>query len=342
MRICLLAAAASCLAATVPAQAWYIPNSSPTGVACNVIPFGDLVPSATWGNQKYQTIVMASDLGSTAGIITGLGFSPCGSGDRDFDAIQIVMDHIPAATTTLSTVFASNLTPNAVTVLNATNFTWRQFGNTWTDIGLQSFFVFNGVDNLVIDVTLFNSRGNQGTPPITVSGMNRETRQRVYAFGWSGTPPVPPLSGNTDMAALKMEITMLMARTSLHGRGCPQSNGVRPDHTYTGTPQLGQPMSFDLGGALPNSVAVLAVGTYTGIPFPMDLASYGFPGCFAYFAIANTVVAVASPAGTASVPVTVPSSTGLVGGRLYSQYFCLNPNTSALTSSNYGQLLIGN
>src|ERR1041384_6628584 len=126
MRTHLLSAAALCFAVTVPAQAWYIPNSSPTGVACNVIPFGDVVPSTTWGNQKYQTIVMASDLGSLPGVITGLGFSRGGSGDRDFDAIQIVMDHIPAATTTLSTVFASNLTANAVTVLNATNFTWRQ------------------------------------------------------------------------------------------------------------------------------------------------------------------------------------------------------------------------
>jgi hypothetical protein len=341
MRNHLLLAAVLGLAVTAPTQAWYIPNSSAnTGAACNVIPFGDIIPSTTWSNQKYQTIVMASDLGSLPGVITGLGFAPCGSGDRDFDSIQIVMDHIPAAVTTLSTTFAANLTPNAVTVLNATSYTWRQVQDTWNEVGLQNYFVFNGVDNLVIDITVFNARGNVSTPPINLTGMHRETRQRVYVFTWTGTPPA---SGNTDMAALKMEITMLMARASLYGRGCVGSNSLRPDHHYTGTPQLGQTISFDLSNALPNAVVLLATGGHTGFPFPVDLATYGFPGCFAYFSVANVLVMVASPTGTVSLPISVPNSPSLAGGQFDSQYFCLDAGApGGLTNSNFGRILIGN
>jgi len=340
MRNHLLLAAVLGLAATASTQAWYIPDPSATTGSCNVIPFGNLMPSTTWSNQRYQTIVTAADLGSLAGVITGLGLAPCGTGDQDFGTIQIVMDHIPAATTTLSTTFATNLTVNAITVLNATNYTWRLNAGAWTEVGRQNYFVFNGVDNVVIDVTVTNARGNAGTPPITVGGMHYGSRQRIYAFGWTGTPPA---TGSTDSAALKMEITMLMARASLYGRGCLGSNSLRPDHHYAGTPQLGQTISFDLSNALPNAVVLLATGGHTGYPFPVDLATYGFPGCFAYFSVANVLVMVASPNGTVSLPISVPNSPSLLGGQFDSQYFCLDAGApGGLTNSNFGRILIGN
>jgi hypothetical protein len=327
------------LAAVVQAQTWYIPDNAAAAGGCNVIPFGNVTPSTSWSNQKYQAMVTASDLGSLPGLITGIAFAPCGTGDRDADSLQIVLDHIPASTTTLSTTFAANLTASAVTVLNATNFTWRQTANTWTNVGLQNYFVYNGIDNVVIEITSINGRGNVSTPVISSAGMRTGSRQRVYATSWTGTPPA---TGSTDSAAVKLEFSMLMARTSLHGRGCPQSNGVRPNHVYTGTPQVGQGMSFDLQAALPNSVVLLATGGFTGFPFPIDLTTYGFPGCFAYHAITSTLVLLASASGTATLPVTVPNSPSLAGGQMNSQYFCLDPVTGRLTSSNYGAILIGN
>src|SRR5688572_6957244 len=93
------------LAGAAAAQAYYVPDNNAAAGGCNVIPYGSVAPSTTWSNQKYQALVLATDLGSVPGVITGIGFAPCGSGDRDFDSLTIVLDHVPAATTTLSTTF---------------------------------------------------------------------------------------------------------------------------------------------------------------------------------------------------------------------------------------------
>lgn len=55
--------------------------------------------------------VDATDLGATPNLMTGLGFAPCGTGIHHYDTLEIVVDHIQAAT--LSSTFAQNLTPNA-------------------------------------------------------------------------------------------------------------------------------------------------------------------------------------------------------------------------------------
>jgi len=55
-------------------------------------------------------------------------FAPCFSGAAHFDSIEIILDHQPAGTP-LSTAFAANLTPAAVTVLLATDYTWNVTGN---------------------------------------------------------------------------------------------------------------------------------------------------------------------------------------------------------------------
>src|SRR5204862_4902878 len=125
--------------------------------------------------------VTAADLGSAVGLVTGLGFVSCGAGRAHFDRLEIVMDHIPASQPLVNT-WASNLTPNAVTVLDSTNYTWNVPANTWYEVGLQTLFVYNGVDDVVIQITSTN-----GTAPI--NGMRRETRQRLYWIGTTGPAP---------------------------------------------------------------------------------------------------------------------------------------------------------
>jgi hypothetical protein len=128
----LLAALAG--AAPALAQNWYIPDSNATAGTCNVIPFGSTVGS-TFAQCKYQTRCLASDLGAAVNVITGLGFASCSTGRAHYDSIEIVIDHIPPSQP-LVTTFASNLTPAAVTVLSATNYTWNLTANAWNEIGL--------------------------------------------------------------------------------------------------------------------------------------------------------------------------------------------------------------
>jgi hypothetical protein len=231
----------------------------------------------------------------------------------------------------LSTTFANNLTAGAVTVLNATNYTWSVTANTWNEIGLQDLFVYNGVDDIVVQITTVN--GN--APGI---GFHRETRERVY---WNAAAGTPPAIGTSTLAASKIEVSMLMARTSSHGDGCLGSNGT-PALSFTGSPVQGNTISFDLTNGVPNGVAVFVAGTTNVSPFPLDLAVVGAPGCYQYTDLMFTSTALLNGSGGGSTPIAVPSA--LVGFRFYAQYAVLDPaaNAFGFTTSNYLHVLTGN
>jgi hypothetical protein len=316
------------LAAPCFAQNWYIPDNVASTGTCNVIPFG-LSLGSGFDQCKYQTRCTAADLGAAANLITGLGFASCNTGRAHYDAMEVVIDHIPPAQPT-STTFASNLTPAATTVLSATNYTWNLASNAWVEIGLQNFFVYNGVDDIIVQITMVNG--------IAPAGFHRGTRQRIYWIAASGSPPA---IGSTDSAAGKVEVSMLMARTSSLGDGCLGSNGT-PTESFTGSPQVGNTISFDLANGVPNGVGLLIAGTTNGFPFPFDLTSLGAPTCFAYTDLAFTSVVLLDPAGAGTFPLAIPSS--LVGFRFFTQYAVLDlpANQFGFTTSNYLNVLTGN
>ena len=316
------------LALPAVAQNWYIPDSDATTGACNVIPFGSTGPGS-FSNCRYQTRLLASDLGATVNVLTGLGFAACSSGRSHFDSIEIVLDHIPPSQP-LSTTFASNLTSAAQTVLSATDYTWNVQGNAWNEIGLQNLFVYNGVDDVVVQITTVNG--------IAPAGFHRATRERVYWIGASGTPPA---TGTSGAAAGKIEASMLMARTSSHGDGCVGTNGT-PSIGFTGSPVHGTTISFDLTNGVPNGIALFVAGTYNAFPFPFDLGSLGAPGCFAYTDLTFTSAALTDGAGAASTPIPLPL--GVVGFRFFTQYAMLDAAANAFgaTTSNYLNVLTGN
>lgn len=319
-------------ATSVSAQFWYVPNNAANVGTCNVIPFGSTT-LGSFGTAKYQTIVSAADLGNLPGVITGLGFAVCApTGNAHYSSLEIVMDHI-APNSVLNTTFASNLTPNAVTVLLATDYTWHVQADTWIEIGLQNFFVYDGVDDLVVQVTSVN-----GTAP---AGFHRDVRQRVYAIGWTGSPPA---TGTSGLAALKMEIAMLMARTSVYGDGCNGSNGLPPQLSFGGSSQLGQTLQYQLTQGPVTSLAFLALGFGNGAPFPLDLGILGMPGCKQYFGVSSATAVFTDPVGGASISTVVPASAALVGILFYAQWACFDPpaNAMGITSSDYGRVLVGN
>jgi hypothetical protein len=329
MRLLVLAALA---AAPLAAQNWYVPNNNPAlSAGCNVIPFGQLIGGPFY-QAKYQILATQADLGNLPGLITGLGFASCNTGSSHFTSLEIVLDHHPIGVP-LSTTFANNLTPNAVTVLSVTDYTWNVTANTWNEIGLQNPFVYLGTGDLVIQITSVD-----GTSP---GGFHTEGQQRVYWFAASGTPPAV---GYTDNAAHKFEVGMLMARVSSHGLGCPGTNGT-PAHTTSGTPQIAQAISFDLTHGRPSGFGVLMLGFYNGTPpFPLELSSYGMPGCFQFHDTASVLFIGLNGIGTGSVPFTIPNDGGLVGVKFYSQFACIDPgaNATGVTTSNYNRILIGN
>ncbi|HEX5053403.1 MAG TPA: hypothetical protein VFZ65_16620 [Planctomycetota bacterium] len=310
------------------AQNWYVPDNDATMGTINVIPFGS-TGTGSFYNCRMQVRATAAELGGLPNLITGLGFAAGGTGRAHYTTLDIVMDHIPAAQA-LSTTFASNLTVNAVPVLSAANYTWNVTANTWNEVGLQIPFVFNGVDDVIIDITT-----TEGTAP---SGMRRGTNQRIYATSASG--PTGP-TGTSSASATKFEISMLTARVSSYGDGCPGSNGT-PLLGFSGSAQVGNTVAFNLSNGVQNGLALLLAGTTNAFPFPFELTPLSAPGCYAYTDLAFTSIVLLDPAGAGTVPLPIPPA--LVGFLFYTQYACLDlaANPFGFTTSNYGRVLTGN
>lgn len=322
------------LAGAAQAQTWYVPDNVATTGTCNVIPFGSTAPSGSFYTCLTQQIYTAADLGSLPGVITGLEFAACGTGKSRFTQLQVVMDLLPP-NSTLSTTFANNLTPSAVTVLDSNSYVWQTTANNWQEIGLQNYFVYDGQSDLVVQLLC-----NQSTSP---AGFHRSTtKPRVYAIGWAGSPPATGTNGG--LTAQKIGFSMLVAHGSTYGDGCVGSNALAPKLALSGTPQLGQSVNLDLTQGPANSVAFLVMGFGNGFPFPFELSSYGMPGCYQYFSPASTLLALTDGAGAAPYPFAVPNSSAFTGMLVYAQWACLDlpANTLGITTSDYARLLLGN
>lgn len=317
------------LSAPLLAQNYYVPDSNAASGTSNVIPFGQSSPGGSFYNCRMQVRATAADLGNLPNIITGLGFAPSGTGTAHYDTLDIVIDHIPASQA-FTTTFANNLTAGAINVLSVVDYTWYVQGDTWNEIGLQGLFPYNGVDDIVIDITT-----TSGTAP---SGMRRGSNQRIYATSSSGPTGATGISSNS---ATKFEVSMLMGRTSTHGVGCAGTNGA-PVHTLTGTAQVGATTTFDVANGVPSSTSLLFAGYLSTAPFPIELSIVNMPGCYAYTDLLWAAAVPLDGSGSASFPFAIPANAA--GYLFYSQYACLDLGANALgfTTSNYGRIYAGN
>jgi hypothetical protein len=315
-------------AAPLAAQNLHFPSDTPSVGTCNAIPFGTATPGG-FSNCRMQLRFTAAELGGVANLITGLGFAPCGTGRANFGALQVVIDHIPAQQP-WSTTFAANLSQSAVTVLDGVNYSWNVTANVWNEIGLQTFFVFNGVDDVIVDITT--------TTATSPGSFRRDVRPRLISF--TGTGPAPA-AGSITNTGTKIEVSMLMARTSSHGVGCAGGNGV-PTLGFSGSAQQGGAITFQASNGLPAGIGLLAFGFTNAAPYPFDLGILGAPGCSAYSDLSVSAALLLDPTGAAALPLAIPA--GLSGFRFFTQFapLDLGANAFGFTTSNYLNVLTGN
>jgi hypothetical protein len=326
----LLLSCSLAVSAGVPAQSFYIPSNTPTTGTCNVIPFGTTSSSATWVNQRYQTIITAADLNNMAGFINGLAFASCGTGMRQHASIDVTMSLVPSGYTLTST-FAANL-PAPTVVLSATNYSWENIAHAWTFIGLQKRFLVDGVSDIVVDILVTgNHHLGSGT------GFHRDVRPRLFATSWTGSAP---LSGSSDLAALKMCVGMGDAMISIHGAGCAGLTLSVVGSARLGSAQLDVNAS---GGGATQPIA-LNTGIINSTPFPLDLTPFGFTNCFFYNDILAAVPSATSASGTATIQLApLPTTPALVGAKLYAQFAHVNPAApGGGATSNYARIVLGN
>jgi len=326
-------AAALCAASLVAQSTCYqIPNGSMSGG--NVIPFGSTQGAlSTWGNQKYQMLVLSTDLGTKPGNICELGFAPSGTGVRHFDSIRIRLGYFAPTGTTLGTNYASNM-KNAKTVLDVKNYDWPHTANKFNPIGIQDGFAYiPQLGHLVIEITVTGAYVRSGGTGFRNPG----GRQRLYAFGWTTEPTTGTRSAT---AGLNVEICYQTAMANVYGLGCPGSNNTIPTLSFTGTPKLNSSFSLDVAGG-PNNANMFLVLGLKRVQTPLLLP--GTANCNAYPSLDVVLWAKMTSTGTYSQKFAIPNDSRLNCFKVWTQAFPWDAKANAwgTSASNYGRLRIG-
>ena len=212
--------------------------------------------------------------------------------------------------------------------------------NTLRTLSVQSTNPGSGV---AIGVSPLDSSSlGNGTTTFSRTYWNTEAVTLTAPASHSGVPFKRwRLDGiNQSLGVTTLNVTMNASRTAIadyylrtpgsfstFGAGCKGSNGLVPSHTASapkGYPFLGDTTTYSLTLARANTAAVLYMGasntTFGAFPLPLSLAFIGIPGCSLLVAPDWSFSLTTNAAGNASIGITVPNNTALIGGQYYTQY----------------------
>jgi len=146
---------------------------------------------------------------------------------------------------------------------------------------------------------------------------------------WNGAPQ--PL-GQTSLAVLAngTENVTAVYYTHFSGAftafcsGCPGTGGAIPSHTGSGTPEIGNTVTWRVSNARALSGGALYLGasrtTYNGFPLPLNLGFIGMgASCLLCVSVDNSLAFATNASGIATLNVPIPNDVGLIQGRLYTQ-----------------------
>lgn len=269
--------------------------------------------------------------------ITGLAFSMTQDTTLSFARLRIRLGH--TAQNSLSLSFAANWATPPQIVMEANDYHWPCRHGEWTEIGLQTPFVYTpAIGDLLVEVVAEQSAGS----PVTsrsywnaapaMAAVEAFYRQGFMATTGSGWFEIPMVRLCADHANL-----------SWTGESCPGSLGTRPALGFSGSAVLGSTTNIVLSNALPAQFALLAFGWDASAPLPLSLSIYGMPGCRLYLSPTDTVGLVSDATGVASHSLAIPPAPSLAGVILFAQYFVADPgaNAAQIVSTNVGRIQPG-
>jgi len=136
---------------------------------------------------------------------------------------------------------------------------------------------------------------------------------------------------------------------SVFGQSCAGSGRTRPTLGLSGSSSIGQSCSVLLTNALPTTGATAFLGfsntSWNGVnQLPFDMTLIGAPGCFVLVDLLVGASMLTDARGGASLTLSIPSSSALVGVTTYAQWAVVDASANALqvVTSNAGGILIGN
>ncbi len=169
-----------CLTAVSGAQTYvYHPANTPAVGQCNSFPF-DLYTK--W---RFQFIIPHSVLGPVPMVIKDIALAPCTTGWFSAPDFQMRMGHTTYGnfSTSGTTKFDTILGPSPVEVYRRGQISWHCRGNTWSDLGLTTPFLYSPPSHLCVEIR-YNST--------TTGGVTLHTDNRVpRAFSHAPHTPDP-------------------------------------------------------------------------------------------------------------------------------------------------------
>jgi hypothetical protein len=125
------------------------------------------------------------------------------------------------------------------------------------------------------------------------------------------------------------------------GRPCAGPSGLAPTIAGVGQPSLGNSgFGLSVGGAAPTSLAVVWLGfdrnSASGVPLPLDLGTWGAPGCAVQVADDAVQFLIADSGGNAVMPFPIPNAPALRRMLVFGQGGISAPGANSL-----GWLLTG-
>ena len=207
MRILLLLSMVLAVSGAALADEIYVPDNLPTTGSTNVIPF-----SASFMNIdcRYQALYFAKYLGGKPYFIKEMSFAAASTGSLSTSQMQIRISLFPGST--LSATMDQNI-PAPVTVLDAPH-TYSHTLGTWSPIGLKTAFVYNGKDNIVVDIR-YKGGSNQG------SGGFKFTSNAIPRNWAYGNYNATQQSGSDTIAGLKTRFTVDRISITASGKASP-------------------------------------------------------------------------------------------------------------------------
>jgi len=288
------------LACGAAADEIFVPDNQPGTGSTNVIPFkGSFMKT----DCRYQALYKASYFNGNSFTIKDIAFASTYTGQLDTTRMQIRISHFTGSA--LSPTMDLNI-PAPVTVLDASPHVYSAaVANSWCPIGLTCSFVYNGTDNLVIDIRYTGGK-NTGS-----HGGFRYTKGAIPRNWAYGNFNAVTQSGSDTSAGLKTRFTV--EPISITASGTPKPGGtVLLDLVAPGdgtlTYQVGS--SFGTGPIgidcrqLALSFDALLIITVNG-QLPTVFMNFG----------GNL-----STAGKAQASVAIPSIPALVGISFYSAF----------------------
>ncbi|MBN2492715.1 MAG: hypothetical protein JXQ29_17845 [Planctomycetes bacterium] len=213
MRVFMTLCVALLLAGAAAADEVYVPDNQPAAGSTNVIPWQASFMST---DCRYQAFYTCTQLGGGGYLVKEISFATDWTGNFKATQLQIRLSHTTA--TSLDATLDNNI-PAPFTVYNGP-ITWNTTSGVWTPIGLTGTFLYNGVDNVVLDIRYI--AGTNSTSSGTAGGC-RYTRGAIPRNWAYGNYNATVRSGTDLNAGLKTRFTVDRISLSASGKPAPGS-----------------------------------------------------------------------------------------------------------------------